>query len=178
MKGNPRGFVLGEYDVRAAEHGKGVVREMLGRDARDGEAHYITVAVWADGRLQFADADCRPHNGHGVTRAEARAVATVIAQRMGTKGDIATEPVMPPPPMNQKPVREVCASLREIARTQRLTLHPAQFPTIYGKPLDVFFNDLADEIELASRWELEEAVRSAKSCVVDRETRRRGGRRA
>ena len=176
MQGKPKGFVLGEYDTRAAEQGNGVVREMLGRDGREGEAHSVTVAVWEDGRLQFVGSDCRPHNGHDVSRAEARAVATVVVQRMNPQGDVVRTPQMIPPPMNQKPVREVCASLREIARTQRLMLHPSPLPTIYGKPMDVFFNDFADEIDLANRWEVEEAVRSVRR--VKRETRRRGGRRA
>lgn len=93
MQGKPKGFVLGEYDTRAAEHGNGVVREMLGRDGREGEAHSVTVAVWVDGRLQFAGSGCRPHNGHDVSRAEARAVATVVVQRMNPQGDVVRTPL-------------------------------------------------------------------------------------
>jgi hypothetical protein len=152
------GFVLGEYDTRAAEHGNGVIRDMLGRDAKDGEAHSVTVAIWVDGRLQFAGSDCRPHNGREVTKWEARQVATVIAQRMDARGGVEKEAHFP-----QKQVpscADICAGLRDVARVNQYKI--GEEPQCYGKPVSVYFSYIADQFEASHRRELEQALRSAK----------------
>ena len=51
-------YTLGQFDERAYNHGRAVVDEMrktLG--INDGVAHFVCVAVYVDGYLQFAGAD-------------------------------------------------------------------------------------------------------------------------
>lgn len=159
------GFVLGEYSTRAAEHGNKVVREMLGRDAKEGECHSVCVAIWVDGRLQFAGADCRPHNGRDVSRFEARQVGTVIAQRMNPNGMCAKEAHFDKEcERNDRSVEAICADLHQLAECQRLSMDKEQF--VFGKPASVFFGEVADEFERSHRRELEQALRSAKKGGV------------
>lgn len=155
------GFVLGEYSTRAAEHGNKVVREMLGRDAEEGEAHSVCVAIWVDGRLQFAGADCRPHNGRDVSRFEARQVATVIAQRMNPHGMCAKESHFDKEcERGDRSAESICADLHQLAEIQRHSTK--EEPFVFGKPASVFFDEVAYEFERSHRREVEQALRSAK----------------
>lgn len=166
-KDEPLGFVVGEYDVRAANHAAKVIRSMLGREPKQGEAHAVTVAIYVDGRLQFAGSDCRPHRGRDVVRYEARQVATVIAQRMNRFGECAKVAEIPKP---RRSCAEVCEELRQVASANACRPSPNAEPQCFGLPVSVFFHRVADRFEEAHRYEMEQVLRSAK--VASRPTRR------
>ena len=166
-KDEPLGFVVGEYDVRAANHAQKVIRSMMGREPKPGEAHAVTVAIYVDGRLQFAGSDCRPHRGRDVVRYEARQVATVIAQRMNPFGECAKVAEIPKP---RRSCAEVCEELRQIASANACRPSHDAEPQCFGLPVSVFFRRVADRFEEAHRYEMEQILRSAK--VATRPTRR------
>jgi len=84
-------YALGQFDERAYNHGRMVVDEMrnaIGIDA--GVAHFVCVAVYVDGYLQFAGADaCLELHGKGVDRLDAKNQAALILGRMDGRGDIS-----------------------------------------------------------------------------------------
>lgn len=84
-------YALGQFDERAYSHGRIVVDEM--REAtgiKEGVAHFVCVAVYVDGYLQFAGADaCLELCGKGIDRLEAKKQAAVILGRMDSHGDIS-----------------------------------------------------------------------------------------
>ena len=84
-------YTLGQFDVRAYNHGRAVVDEMrktLG--INDGVAHFVCVAVYVDGYLQFAGADaCLELYGKTVDRLDAKNQAALIIGRMDPNGEIS-----------------------------------------------------------------------------------------
>ena len=80
-------YELGEFDAKAYEHGRGVVDEMRRvMGAHHGIAHFVLVAVYVNGYLQFvgADACISPK----VDRLAAKQQAALILGRMNPDGDI------------------------------------------------------------------------------------------
>ena len=80
-------YRLGEFDAKAYEHGRGVVDEMRSvMGAHHGIAHFVLVAVYVNGYLQFvgADACISPK----VDRLAAKQQAALILGRMNPDGDI------------------------------------------------------------------------------------------
>lgn len=80
-------YRLGEFDAKAYEHGRGVVDEMRRvMGAHHGIAHFVLVAVYVNGYLQFvgADACISPK----VDRLAAKQQAALILGRMNPDGDI------------------------------------------------------------------------------------------
>lgn len=80
-------YELGKFDRTAYDHGMSVVQEM--RDVtgvKDGDAHFVVVAVYVDGFLQFAGADAAV-NIH-IDRLVAKQQALHILGRMESHGEI------------------------------------------------------------------------------------------
>lgn len=80
-------YKLGEFNRVAYDHGKSVVQEM--RDVmgiKNGDAHFVVVAVYVDGFLQFAGADAAV-NIH-IDRHAAKQQALHILGRMVSHGEI------------------------------------------------------------------------------------------
>lgn len=87
-------YALGQFDVRAYNHGCRVIEEMRNATGnRDGVAQSVVVVVFVDGFLQFAGANACLHNGANVTRDDAKAQAACIIERMSggevAKGEVA-----------------------------------------------------------------------------------------
>ena len=84
-------YALGQFDERAYNHGRMVVDEM--REAtgiKAGVAHFVCVAVYVDGYLQFAGADAAIDiHGVKIDRLIAKTRAALILGRMNGHGDIA-----------------------------------------------------------------------------------------
>ena len=84
-------YALGQFDERAYNHGRAVVDEMrktLGINI--GVAHFVCVAVYVDGFLQFAGADaCLELYGKTVDRLTAKSQAAQILGRMDSHGEIS-----------------------------------------------------------------------------------------
>ena len=84
-------YALGQFDERAYNHGRMVVDEMRKTTGiQVGVAHFVCVAVYVDGYLQFAGADaCLELHGKGVDRLDAKNQAALILGRMDGRGDIS-----------------------------------------------------------------------------------------
>lgn len=80
-------YRLGEFDAKAYEHGRGVVDEMRSvMYAHHGVAHFVLVAVYVNGYLQFVGADACLNMR--VDRLAAKQQAALILGRMNPNGDI------------------------------------------------------------------------------------------
>jgi hypothetical protein len=80
-------YELGQFDKAAYDHGMSVVQEM--RDVtgvKGGDTHFVVIAVYADGYLQFAGADAAV-NVH-IDRLAAKQQAMLILGRMESPGEI------------------------------------------------------------------------------------------
>ena len=84
-------YALGQFDERAFNHGRMVVDEMCNAIRIDaGMAHFVCIAVYVDGYLQFAGADaCLELHGKGVDRLDAKNQAALILGRMDGRGNIS-----------------------------------------------------------------------------------------
>jgi hypothetical protein len=86
-----KSYALGQFDERAYNHGRNVVDEM--REAtgiKYGVAHFVCVAVYVDGFLQFAGADaCLEKYGKPIDRLTAKNDAAIILGRMSPDGEIS-----------------------------------------------------------------------------------------
>lgn len=94
-------YELGQFDKAAYDHGMSVVQEM--RDVtgvKDGDAHFVVIAVYADGYLQFAGANAAV-NVH-IDRLAAKQQAMLILGRMGSHGEIDKQPSASTPPRKGK----------------------------------------------------------------------------
>ncbi len=94
-------YELGQFDKAAYDHGMSVVQEM--RDVtgvKDGDAHFVVIAVYADGYLQFAGADAAV-NMH-IDRLAAKQQAMLILGRMESHGEIDKQPSASTPPRKGK----------------------------------------------------------------------------
>lgn len=83
-------YQLGQFDEKAYNHGRKVVDEM--RDAtgiKTGVAHFVSVAVYVDGFLQFAGADaCLEPPRIKIDRLVAKNQAALILGRMNPNGEL------------------------------------------------------------------------------------------
>ena len=84
-------YALGQFDERAYNHGRAVVDEMRKTlEINDGVVHFVCVAVYVDGFLQFAGADaCLELYGKTVDRLDAKNQAALIIGRMDPNGEIS-----------------------------------------------------------------------------------------
>ena len=84
-------YALGQFDERAYNHGRMVVDEMRNKTGiQIGVAHFVCVAVYVDGYLQFAGADATiDTHGVKIDRLVAKTRAALILGRMDGHGDIA-----------------------------------------------------------------------------------------
>lgn len=84
-------YALGQFDEKAYHQGCTVVAEM--RDTtgiKKGVAHFVCVAVYVDGFLQFAGADaCLELYGKTIDRLAAKNDAAIILGRMNPDGGIS-----------------------------------------------------------------------------------------
>ena len=82
-----RKYESGEFNSVAYDHGQSVVQEMRNvTGVKDGDAHFVVVAVYVDGFLQFAGADAAV-NIH-IDRLVAKQQALRILGRMESHGEI------------------------------------------------------------------------------------------
>lgn len=80
-------YKLGEFNKVAYDHGQSVVQEMRNvTGIKSGDAHFVVVAVYVDGFLQFAGADAAV-NIH-IDRLAAKQQALHILGRMESHGEI------------------------------------------------------------------------------------------
>ena len=89
-------YELGQFDRTAYEHGQSVVQEM--RDVtgiKGGDAHFVVIAVYADGYLQFAGADAAL--GVHLDRLATKQQAALILGRMEPNGEIDKRPAASAP---------------------------------------------------------------------------------
>lgn len=94
-------YKLGEFNRVAYDHGQSVVQEV--RDVmgiKSGDAHFVVVAVYVDGFLQFAGADAAV-NIH-IDRFAAKQQAFHILGRMVPYGEIDKQPSASTPPRKGK----------------------------------------------------------------------------
>ena len=84
-------YALGQFDERAYNHGRMVVDEMRqATGIQFGKAHFVSVAVYVDGFLQFAGADATIDiHGVKIDRLMAKTRAAIILGRMDPNGDIS-----------------------------------------------------------------------------------------
>ena len=90
-------YKLGEFNRVAYDHGQSVVQEMRNvTGIKSGDAHFVVVAVYVDGLLQFAGADAAV-NIH-IDRLAAKQQALHILGRMESHGEIDKQPSASTPP--------------------------------------------------------------------------------
>ena len=84
-------YELGQFDERAYNHGRKVVDEMRqATGIQFGKAHFVSVAVYVDGFLQFAGADATIDiHGVKINRLMAKTRAAIILGRMNPNGDVS-----------------------------------------------------------------------------------------
>lgn len=84
-------YELGQFDERAYNHGRKVVEEMRqATGIQSGKAHFVSVAVYVDGFLQFAGADATIDiHGVKIDRLMAKTRAAIILGRMDPNGDVS-----------------------------------------------------------------------------------------
>lgn len=80
-------YELGQFDKAAYDHGMSVVQEMRDMTGiKGGDTHFVVIAVYADGYLQFAGANAAV-NVH-IDRLAAKQQAMLILGRMDSHGEI------------------------------------------------------------------------------------------
>lgn len=92
-------YKLGQFDERAYNHGRKVVEEMRqATGIQSGKAHFVSVAVYVDGFLQFAGADATIDiHGVKIDRLIAKTRAAIILGRMNPNGDVSRDGERPRP---------------------------------------------------------------------------------
>ena len=103
-------YRLGMFDENAYVHGMDVVKDM--RDATGkirGDTHFVVVAVYADGYLQFAGADATLNIP--IDRLMTKQVAQMILGRMESHGEIDIEKAPAPSTGNTAELREACEKM-------------------------------------------------------------------
>ena len=103
-------YRLGMFDENAYAHGMDVVKDMRGATGKvRGDTHFVVVAVYADGYLQFAGADATLNIP--IDRLMTKQVAQMILGRMGSHGEIDIEESPAKPAGNEVTLREACAKM-------------------------------------------------------------------
>lgn len=94
-------YELGQFDKAAYDHGMSVVQDMLNATGKmRADTHFVVIAVYADGYLQFAGADATLNIP--IDRLMTKQVAQMILGRMDSHGEIDKRPAASTPPRKGK----------------------------------------------------------------------------
>ena len=146
-------YELGQFDRTAYEHGQSVVQEM--RDVtgiKGGDAHFVVIAVYADGYLQFAGADAAL--GVHLDRLATKQQSSLILGRMEPNGEIDVKKVPAPSENKVELLDRAIGGMRYEPIPRHRTDHE-------------LLMQYADRIENASKNEAKRIERIVRDAIID-----------
>lgn len=146
-------YELGEFNRVAYDHGQSVVQEMRNvTGIKSGDAHFVVIAVYVDGFLQFAGADAAV-NIH-IDRLAAKQQALRILDRMGSYGEIDISKAPLPSENKVESLDRAIGGMRYEPIPKHRTDH--ELLMLY-----------ADRIENASKNEAKRIERIVRDAIID-----------